>query len=238
MKKISGKSIGAYLTVLTTSLGLAGTLTYGLLSVSLNLSTERELTYVATFAVIFYAITIGLFRLWLRVFPTPMGLTSDKDVWHVHAYQLFYLILFNPILKSFILPIPLMRAFYLSIGAKMGDNSYTGGIIYDAHLVSIGKNCILGEASLLTPHQIEGQDLGYYPILIGNDVTVGAHAVILPGVTIEDNAIVASGAIVSKGTYIKRGEVWGGVPAKRLKVNSEAVIKVDKDFANEIKEYN
>ena len=39
----------------------------------------------------------------------------------------------------------------------------------------------------------------------------------MAGVTIEDNALVATGAIVTKGTHISSGEVWAGVPAKCIK---------------------
>jgi len=49
-------------------------------------------------------------------------------------------------------------------------------------------------------------------INIGNDVFIGAKSTILPGVTIGDRSIVATGAVVSKS--IPAGEVWGGVPAQ------------------------
>ena len=45
-------------------------------------------------------------------------------------------------------------------------------------------------------------------INIGNDVFIGAKSTILPGVTIGDRSIVATGAVVSKS--IPAGEVWGG----------------------------
>jgi acetyltransferase-like isoleucine patch superfamily enzyme len=46
--------------------------------------------------------------------------------------------------------------------------------------------------------------------------------VVLSGVTIGDNAIVATGAIVSKNSRIGANEVWGGVPAKRLRAGNIA----------------
>ncbi len=63
---------------------------------------------------------------------------------------------------------------------------------------------------------IEGSRLAHYPVRIGNNVTIGAHAVVLSDVTIGDDAIVATGAVVKKGTRIGPGEVWGGVPATLL----------------------
>ena len=106
---------------------------------------------------------------------------------------------------------------YLALGARMGRNSYTAGIICDPIFVDVGDNTILGQDSILVPHQLEGDRLGHRRIRIGSNVTVGVKAVVLSGVTIGDGAIVATGAAVRKGTEIAAGEVWGGVPAKRIR---------------------
>lgn len=55
------------------------------------------------------------------------------------------------------------------------------------------------------------------PIVIGKKCWLGANVVILPGVSLGDNVIVAAGSVVTKsfGSYL----VIGGVPAKILKVN-------------------
>ena len=73
------------------------------------------------------------------------------------------------------------------------------------------------------------------PLNIGSDVTIGHnatvhactihdHALIGMGSTLLDNcevgegAIVAAGALVLQGTKIGAGEIWGGVPAKFIKM--------------------
>jgi maltose O-acetyltransferase len=53
------------------------------------------------------------------------------------------------------------------------------------------------------------------PITIGNNVWVGGSAVINPGVTIGDNAVIASGAVVTKD--VPENVVVGGNPAKVIK---------------------
>lgn len=53
------------------------------------------------------------------------------------------------------------------------------------------------------------------PIIIGNDVWIGANVCILPGVHIGDGAILAAGAVVTKD--VEPYEVIGGVPAKHIK---------------------
>lgn len=67
------------------------------------------------------------------------------------------------------------------------------------------------------PHVIEGGKLGHFPIVIGDNVTIGAHAIILPGVVIGDDVIIAAHSMVAKGARIRSGELWAGVPARRLR---------------------
>jgi len=49
---------------------------------------------------------------------------------------------------------------------------------------------------------------------IGKEVWIGAGAIILPGVSIGDNSIVAAGAVVTHD--VEPYQVVGGVPAKFL----------------------
>lgn len=52
-------------------------------------------------------------------------------------------------------------------------------------------------------------------VIIGNDVWIGANAVILPGVKIGNGAVIAAGAVVTKD--VESYAVVGGVPAKVIK---------------------
>lgn len=61
------------------------------------------------------------------------------------------------------------------------------------------------------------------PIHIGNKVWIGAQATILPGITIGDNAIVATGAVITHN--VPPNAVVGGVPAKIIKyIEKEQVL--------------
>jgi hypothetical protein len=167
----------------------------------------------AALATYFYALLIyRIFLVWCPLRPGEIEERSRQEFVY-HVYLLFYLILFYPIMRSGFVPVPLMRLFYQALGARLGPNTYSSGIILDPRFVEIGSNCIVGQFALLVPHVIEGTRLAHYPIRIGDNVTIGAHAVVLSDVTIGDNAIVATGAVVKKGTRIGPGEVWGGVPA-------------------------
>ena len=52
------------------------------------------------------------------------------------------------------------------------------------------------------------------PILVGDDVWIGANATILRGVVIGRGAIIAAHAVVSKD--VQPYEIVGGVPAKKI----------------------
>ena len=141
--------------------------------------------------------------------------------YHVRLVMHFFVA--HPLLRSNVLPVPISRWVYLLMGARMGDNSYSSGMIFDPDFVTLGENVLLGHGSVLIPHVVENDRLAHFPIRIGNRVTVGAHAVVMAGVKIEDDAIVAAGSVVSKNSHISAGEIWGGVPARRIEASKSGI---------------
>jgi acetyltransferase-like isoleucine patch superfamily enzyme len=98
----------------------------------------------------------------------------------------------------------------------------------------IGRYCSVGPDVFIGPteHRLdywttspyEAQDRGEEagitirnvpPPVIGNGVWIGAKVVILRGVAIGDHSVVAAGAVVT--TTIPPNELWGGVPAKKIR---------------------
>lgn len=59
------------------------------------------------------------------------------------------------------------------------------------------------------------------PILIGNDVWIGANSTILKGARIGDGCVIAAGAVVPRGDYPARS-IIAGVPAKAIKTLSSS----------------
>lgn len=66
------------------------------------------------------------------------------------------------------------------------------------------------------------------PIIIGNDVWIGANVVVLPGVSIGNGAIIGAGAVVAQD--VEPYAIVGGVPAKiiRYRYSSEQIEKFQK----------
>lgn len=53
------------------------------------------------------------------------------------------------------------------------------------------------------------------PVVIKKNAFIGAHAIILKGVTIGERSVVGAGAVVTKD--IPDDEIWGGNPAKHIR---------------------
>ena len=59
---------------------------------------------------------------------------------------------------------------------------------------------------------------------IKNNVLIGMGAIIMDDVVIEENSIIAAGAVLTKGTYVKSGSLFAGVPAKFIRCLSKEEI--------------
>ncbi len=108
--------------------------------------------------------------------------------------------------------------FLRGLGAHIGKRVLIGthAHIADPSLTEIGDDSIIGDSVFVSGHAIEGDWVTIGRVCIGCGVTIGANSFISPGTRIDDGAIVATGAVVRKGTHIRAGEVWGGVPAKKI----------------------
>ena len=90
--------------------------------------------------------------------------------------------------------------------------------------VSIGSHVNLAQGIVVTAlnhnfedatKRIDQQGVSTKPVVIGDDVWIGANAVILPGVTIGRHVVVAAGAVVTKD--VPEYSIVAGVPAKVIK---------------------
>lgn len=218
MRTISGSQIAFFFSSLTLIL-VAGIGTTALVLGGLPLGDFRGITLVFSAIVIIYLYGFLVYRLFLRWFPLSEGDIAEgsRAEFAANVNILFYLMLFNSLIRTHFLPVPLLRLVYLALGARLGPNTYSAGVILDPPLTETGANCIIGHDAVLFSHAIEGKHLALARIRLGDNVTIGATAVIMSDVTIGDGAIVSAGAVVRKGTRIGAGEIWGGVPARMLK---------------------
>jgi non-ribosomal peptide synthetase-like protein len=118
---------------------------------------------------------------------------------------------------NFLRVTPFINIFHRLMGMKIGRRvQINSAILADSNLIEIGDDTIIGGDVTLVAHAAERGNLVAERIRIGNGVTVGLMAVIFPGCEIGDGAVIAAGAVLQKGTKIAPGEIWGGVPARRI----------------------
>jgi acetyltransferase-like isoleucine patch superfamily enzyme len=158
------------------------------------------------------AIVIRAFR--IRLMPGTYKIGGKESlIWLLNAgFISLVRFLFLPFTRSSI-----NIFFYRLLGAKIGKNVIINTTcVYDAHLLEIGDNTIIGGDAVIIGHSAEGNKLIVAPIKIGKNVSIGQYTTVLPGVIIEDGAIIGAMSLVPKFTRVKKG-VWGGVPIRRLK---------------------
>ena len=218
MRKITTGQISVFVTLFTLAL-THGSLTAWLLLGKIPLGDFRGIALIIAAIVCIYLYAFLLYRLFLHFRPLKQGEIAEgsQEEFAAEVHFLFYLILFNSLITTHFLPIPLRRLIYLALGARLGKNTYSAGAILDPVLTHIGDNSIIGHDAVLFAHAIEGQQLSLASIQIGDNVTIGAKAIIMSDVIIGNGAIISAGAVVTKGTRIEAGEIWGGIPAKLLK---------------------
>ena len=78
---------------------------------------------------------------------------------------------------------------------------------------------------------------------IRNNVLIGMGAIIMDNVIIEENSIIAAGAVLTKGTYVKSGSLFAGVPAKFKRSLFEeeienSIIKTAENYKKYLSWYN
>lgn len=106
---------------------------------------------------------------------------------------------------------------------SIGDYTWVGNNCYflAGAPIQIGNWCQIANNVIIVTvnHNINGEkyfdNTNNRPIVIGNNVWIGANAIILPGVSIGDNSVVAAGSIVTKD--IPACQLFGGNPARPLK---------------------
>jgi len=115
--------------------------------------------------------------------------------------------------------------FHVSYGVNLslGDGVYlnAGCVVLDSAPVSVGANTMLGPGVHIycADHHRDAKKRRAgieraLPVVIGQDVWIGGRAILLPGITVGDGAIVAAGAVVTKD--VKSGERVAGIPAQPL----------------------
>ncbi len=146
---------------------------------------------------------------------------SDIDKQQIILHQLLGQIKGNIVITS---------PFYCDYGKNIsvGENFYTNHnvTILDGAKVSFGDNvfiapdCVFSTAGhpLDTDQRNQGLEIAL-PITVGNNVWIGTHVSVLPGVTIGNDVVIGAGSVVNRD--IPDGVVAAGNPCRVIRKITE-----------------
>ena len=107
---------------------------------------------------------------------------------------------------------------------KFGDEVFVGfGVVLNIlDSLSLGNHVLIAPGCFITDHhhkrgahdRIAAQGCESAPIIIEDDVWLGANAVVLPGVRIGRGAIIGAGAVVTHN--VEPMAIVAGVPARQI----------------------
>lgn len=110
---------------------------------------------------------------------------------------------------------------------KIGNSCILNGtIVHSRNKIIIGDNCLFGPGVVILDNDSHNPsmdpvirrsgEVADSPVIIGNNVWIGMRSVIMKGVHIGDNSIIAAGSIVTKD--IPNNQLFGGNPAVFIKM--------------------
>lgn len=185
------------------------------------------------FQKMFERVQLGIFKWRIR------GLIPGSEKWHFWQHRISLeapvgvgmekrLLFYRSTLphwgeRFYVLP---NVSFNYPLNLTVGQNVFVnrGAYITARAPISIGNHVLIGPNVVInsgshnyTDPTVLIRDQGHKlaAIEIGDDVWIGAHAVILPGVSIGNGAIIAAGAVVTRS--VAPFSVVAGVPSRPLK---------------------
>ena len=103
------------------------------------------------------------------------------------------------------------------VGAiRIGDrvNIQDNAVLHATNKVS---ECIIGNDVSI------GHGANVHGAIIGNDVIIGMGAIVMDNTIVPDGTIIAAGAVVPANQTLEPG-IYAGIPAKKIKDGSEAIL--------------
>lgn len=167
-------------------------------------------------------VLVGLFR-------TGLNLRLKEGVYPLVSFEAFkwafisslYLMI-NYTFIDFVLLTPFANLLFRLLGAKLGKNvQFNSKYVYDASLLEIGDNTVVGGGAIIIGHLVERGKLKLKKVKIGKNVTIGSHCTIMPGCEIGDKAIIGASAVLLKDTKVEARDVWFGIPAQSIRHRKE-----------------
>ena len=142
---------------------------------------------------------------------------------------------------------------------QLGDNSSVWPLVAargDVNYIRIGERSNIQDGSVLHLSRATKSNLDGYPLIIGDDVTVGHKvmlhgcvlgnrilvgmgAIVMDNVTVEDDVIIGGGSLVPPNKRLESGYLYVGSPVKQARSLTEqelAFLKISADNYVQLKD--
>ena len=110
----------------------------------------------------------------------------------------------------------IMMGAIINIGAVIGDGTMIDMGAVLGGRATVGKNCHVGAGAVLAGVV---EPASATPVIVEDNVLIGANAVVIEGCRIGENAVVAAGAVVVAD--VPANAVVAGCPARIIKMKDE-----------------
>lgn len=158
---------------------------------------------------------------------TRFPVEGANSLWHVYKTVPFWKVVKNFIVIQLARYTPflgmknwLYRQF---LRMKVGEQtSFALMVMLDVMFpekISVGRNTVIGYNTTILAHEYLIKEYRLGPVVIGDEVMIGANSTILPGITIGDGAIVSAGTLVHKD--VPPGYFVGGNPMRVIYTKEE-----------------
>ncbi|MBN2562936.1 MAG: hypothetical protein JXQ75_18590 [Phycisphaerae bacterium] len=187
----------------------------------------QKLTHLVLLYNVFYVAHLVVFRLPI---PTPKEGRYEIGPGKKLDRQLIYSALIGVLTKARLkAPFPGFLVFHIAnlppmrwlMGPIFGPRSrscyVTDPIIADPHLVTIGRNVVVGFDAAIGAHYQDRESVVIKRSVIEDDVVIGAMSQ-LNGVHVKRGAVIGGGAVLLPGSVVGENEYWAGNPARRRRV--------------------
>jgi acetyltransferase-like isoleucine patch superfamily enzyme len=120
-----------------------------------------------------------------------------------------------------------LMAYFPSSIIKIGnDTTLNGALVYARMEVTIGNDCGLSPGVVIMDNNSHSTsidpiirwktgEIKESPVIIGDNVWLGMRSIVMKGVSIGDNSIIAANSVVTRD--VPSNQLFGGIPARFIK---------------------
>ena len=110
-----------------------------------------------------------------------------------------------------------MMGAIINIGAVIGEGTMIDMGVVMGGRATVGRRCHIGAGTVLAGVV---EPASAQPVIIDDNVFIGANAVVIEGIHVGEGAVVAAGSVVIED--VPAGAVVAGVPARIIKAHKDA----------------